>query len=232
MATEHLFKALKATVGNSTDKLILIALADSADAESGQCWPSIGYLMARAECSRTTVKASLARLEAKGFISRQARYGEGGRQRSTLYAIGGQIPTGEGSDSDRGRGQNPTTEPTLDRTSLREPTINNDRDEVFEQFWSAYPRKVAKPAARKAWRQVDPSDYPAIAENIRQRLELRQWRPESDKRFIPHPATYLNQRRWQDDVEDCRTPGEKAMTPQRVEANYDDPFMLEDRRNA
>lgn len=67
----------------------------------------------------------------------------------------------------------------------------------FESFWREYPRKIGKGAAYKAWGKLKPP--------IRDCLSALQWQKKSDQwtkehgQFIPHPATWLNQRRWEDE---------------------------------
>jgi len=65
----------------------------------------------------------------------------------------------------------------------------------FAEFWSVYPRKVAKPGATKAWGALKPDD--ALIDKILADLCRREWE-SADPKFIPHPATYLNNRRWED----------------------------------
>ena len=63
----------------------------------------------------------------------------------------------------------------------------------FDDFWKAYPRKVAKGAAAKAWRSaVKKVDVEAIV------LAVQKYRWPDDPKFIPHPATWLNSERWAD----------------------------------
>lgn len=87
--------------------------------------------------------------------------------------------------------------------STNSTDINTDTKESqpngFESFWSAYPRKVAKPAALKAWSKAKPTDkqIAAILDDVRNRHNSDEWQ-KNDGQFIPHPATYLNQRRWED----------------------------------
>ena len=66
----------------------------------------------------------------------------------------------------------------------------------FEVFWTAYPRKVGKGAARKVWAKLQPSD--AL---VTQMLETLAWQRATwtDPRYIPHPTTWLNQERWTDE---------------------------------
>jgi len=70
----------------------------------------------------------------------------------------------------------------------------------FEIFWSCYPRKVAKVAARVAFARALKS---VTLEKILEAVELQrgseQW-TKNDGKFIPHAATWLNQRRWDDEV--------------------------------
>ena len=70
----------------------------------------------------------------------------------------------------------------------------------FDAFWKAYPRKVAKQAALKAWNKA--TKKPTI-EVILSALEIQkkseQW-TKDDGQFIPHPATWINAGRWDDEV--------------------------------
>lgn len=67
----------------------------------------------------------------------------------------------------------------------------------FAAFWAHYPRKVAKQDAMKAWRKVD-AHHAAIMAGLRRAVDSEQWRKDGGQ-FIPHPATFLNKRRWEDD---------------------------------
>lgn len=65
----------------------------------------------------------------------------------------------------------------------------------FDSFWSAYPRRVGKDAARRAWGKATRR---ATAEVILAAVQVYPFdtaRPQ----FIPHPATWLNGGRWADD---------------------------------
>lgn len=79
--------------------------------------------------------------------------------------------------------------------------------EDFAAFWSAYPRKVGKDAALKAWKKRNGNlSLPAVLKAIAEQRETDQWKKDGGK-FIPHPATWLNQGRWQDDVSTYPTEG-------------------------
>jgi hypothetical protein len=75
----------------------------------------------------------------------------------------------------------------------------------FETFWSSYPRKKAKAAARKAWDKLAPdaATAAAILAAVEQHKRSEQWVRDGGQ-FIPHPATWLNGRRWEDELEPAR----------------------------
>lgn len=83
-------------------------------------------------------------------------------------------------------------------------------DEVkvwFEsEFWPAYPRKTAKPQALKAARRQGKTatDRTAIMECLRRRLTAIQEQFRADGDYRPYPATWINQRPWDDAVETDR----------------------------
>jgi uncharacterized protein YdaU (DUF1376 family) len=68
----------------------------------------------------------------------------------------------------------------------------------FAEFWERYPKKVAKPAAEKAFRSAKLNGHlPEVLADIDARTQGEEWAKQGGK-FIPNPATYLNQRRWED----------------------------------
>ena len=73
------------------------------------------------------------------------------------------------------------------------------KQEAFEKFWAAYPKKVGKEAARKAFAKVKAPVDTLIAAISAQKRST-QWTKENG-RYIPNPATWLNQGRWEDVLE-------------------------------
>jgi len=72
-------------------------------------------------------------------------------------------------------------------------------DVLFEQFWSAYPKKVAKQAAFKTFRNIPKIEatLDKILAGVEKWENSGQWQ---DPQFIPYPATFLNQKRWEDEI--------------------------------
>lgn len=71
--------------------------------------------------------------------------------------------------------------------------------DAFEIFYQAYPRKVGKPHAQKAWlsKVSDDSLLPQVLAAVDLWKKTEGWQ---DPQYIPHPATFLNQERWKDDI--------------------------------
>ena len=68
----------------------------------------------------------------------------------------------------------------------------------FLTFWNAYPRKEAKPKALQSWLKADRPEMDKILATLNRQKQSRQW-TKDDGEFIPLPATYINQERWNDE---------------------------------
>jgi hypothetical protein len=79
--------------------------------------------------------------------------------------------------------------------------------ERFDRFWAAYPRHTAKSLALKSFRRLAVSDtlLDIILSALAIQIRSLQWSRESGA-FIPHPSTWLNQARWNDELEQAPTP--------------------------
>ena len=83
---------------------------------------------------------------------------------------------------------------------------------MFEEFWSQYPRKVAKRVAQKAWNRLALHEQVAVLDTIQNHVEY--WKlKETTLEFIPHPATWLNQGRWEDELDLTPRQKEKPAIP-------------------
>ena len=87
-----------------------------------------------------------------------------------------------------------------------QPVILDNQEEAmwvvvdrFDDFWQMYPRKTDKKKAKSAWNKIKPNDDLAIKiiTNVSNRLATGEWVKGSQ--FIPHPTTYLNGSRWDDE---------------------------------
>lgn len=76
---------------------------------------------------------------------------------------------------------------------------NSARDGAFDRFWSVYPKKVGKEAARKSFAKVKAPVDTLIAA-VEAQKQSTQWTKDNGQ-YIPNPATWLNQGRWEDVLE-------------------------------
>lgn len=81
----------------------------------------------------------------------------------------------------------------------------NEPPPGWEHFWAVYPRKVDKKAALKAWTKLAPDsvliDRIIAAVGIHKTTD--EWNQDGGK-FVPYPASWLNGRRWEDEVKPGR----------------------------
>lgn len=82
--------------------------------------------------------------------------------------------------------------------------IKNDKKDIytvkFASFWAVYPRKVSKQKAEQAFMKLKPDDdlYSKIMDGLEKSKRSAQWTKDGGQ-FIPHAATWLNGRRWEDE---------------------------------
>ena len=135
----------------------------------------------------------------KGFIDRNAAISEA---RSKAGASKGN-KTEQNSSNENKTEQNETNSltNTNTKTETKTKTKTKTTDEAFDRFWDAYPRKVAKPDARKKFDKINPDEelLQTMLESIEKWSRSDQWTKDGGQ-FIPYPATWLNQRRWEDSV--------------------------------
>ena len=79
------------------------------------------------------------------------------------------------------------------------PSESKRKGEEFDQFWSSYPKKVGKQAAKKAFDSVNVPIETLLAAIERQKCSA-QWSRDNGQ-YIPYPATWLNQERWEDELD-------------------------------
>ncbi len=80
----------------------------------------------------------------------------------------------------------------------------------FEQFWAAYPRKTGKGVARKAFaKAMRLTTLDTMLTALKWQRQQEQWVKQGGQ-FIPHPSTWLNQERWDDQPTQVPTLSEKT----------------------
>jgi SOS-response transcriptional repressor LexA len=202
----------------TSEKMVLLVIADHADDGGMNAWPSIATIARKASVSPRQAQRLVKALADSGFLFVEGQAG-GTREmrddrRPNRYTVNlnGVSPmssrTGERGDTGGSRGDThdangvtpmspkPSIEP-----SLIEPPISIAHRQIlaeqFDEFWDVYPRRVGKVAAEKAFRKsadrVDPLEIIAGARRYAED-------PNREPEFTAHPTSWLNAGRWDDEL--------------------------------
>jgi hypothetical protein len=205
------------------DVSVMLALANHAD-DDGVCYPSIPRIAKLSRCRERAVYTVISRLIRRGYLERMAG---GGRGNSNLYIIHTTPkPCSESTVSDDKpcmestvtvnkpcRTNTVSDDKTLHLTTINpapgagEPSENRQREsrrqspgrepDGFEEFWEICPRKEGKGAARKAYALARRREDGATLFSAMK--EYAASRRGEEERYTCHPATWLNQERWNDE---------------------------------
>jgi len=188
--------------------------------QEGYCWAGNQYFADLYGVSKTSISAWIGNLKEAGHITVQMNYKEGSKHILNRYirllgeGIQDNLPPSIRNLTD------PIQENFVDNNTINNTvntTVNNVDD--FDLFWKFYPRKAGKDAARKAWEKLRP-EIPImkmIADNVRERVEKGEWRKDNQS-FILHASTYLNQKRWEDEVVDQKTQTQTRTNPDSMKS--------------
>lgn len=199
-------------------RAILVYMSLASRSGPGGIFPSQQTIADEMGLSERTVRSALADLEELGVIERVRRHSSSRGKASRLpdgYVL---LPNGKqpATVAVTKRKQPATTtqatgkiaqstllieeEPVEEEPDAREARSTSDLDaEAFDRFYAAFPRKVGKQAARKAFmlavkRGADRDVIVAGAERFAADPNL-----PTDRQFIPHPSSWLNAGRWEDE---------------------------------
>ena len=76
----------------------------------------------------------------------------------------------------------------------------NAYSDQYEAFWLEYPEKKAKSKAYETWQKLKGINYAILINAIKLQNEAKHFRGKDGVDYIPHPATWLNQKRWEDEI--------------------------------
>jgi hypothetical protein len=206
---------------------IAVYAALASHSGRGGIHPSHDTLANEARCSERTVRSALDELRALGVVESRRRTARAGRASNsyTLHPNGREVPAPHAATSvevpaadDRGSGttcrqvpaprageEEPLEEEPVKKSPL--PPAGVSRDEVavsgagsFESFYAAYPRHVGRAAAERAFaKAVKVATAEAIIAGAKRFAADPNLPPKEEAQFIPHPASWLNAGRWDDD---------------------------------
>lgn len=206
---------------------VLIALLSFRAKNTDTVWPKRAQLSARCGYNERTISKVTSQLVKLGWLEKE---GQGGYSQSSKYRI--TVPELDTVDSEETVSEldtvtEPETVSTLDTVSTPEtvsepgtptvselgtPTVSGlDRgnkhtieqtSEQFCAFWNAYPRKRDKARAQKSWNKLTDEQRKCAIDDVRKRSKRDPSWLEDNGKFIPHPSSYLNGQRWEDEWTD------------------------------
>ena len=98
------------------------------------------------------------------------------------------------------------------------PPSRGKAEADFDTFWHEYPKKVGKGAAKKAFEKArKKASIETLVTAVRRQKCGSQW-TKDDGQYIPNPATWLNQERWEDEVDGGSNHGTS-------EQRFEDPIL-------
>ena len=185
---------------------------------------------------RSSVMSGLNRLEELGYLARW-RERVSGQLRDAIWIVS----DAKMSEADiQGIASKYTTTPMSEKPTSENPTLENRRQinkkvinkkesikkekykkerkaeetDDFDAFWQAYPKKVGKQAARRAFEKVKDVPLQTILNAIEQQKKMKQWQ-DNNGQFIPHPSTWLNRGSWDDELPGMSNKEESVASAQK-----------------
>ena len=198
-------------------KAICLYLATYMNSKNEVAWPSQATIVGELGISHSSLNKYLNIIEMAGWISRE----RGNSTTSTRYYI--QFPKsveaellgssrGELGSPPQGLGSPPQGLQVVPHTDTNKQLNKqtNNYSVQFEEFWNLYPRKLAKKKAEESFKKaMKVADFKDILGGLKKYLTV--WAGK-EAEFIPHAATWLNQHRWEDEVNPIAKPNGLDLT--------------------
>lgn len=214
---------------------VLAALCHRTDDETHTTFVGQQAIAEMIGSSPEKVLRALKSLEVAGVITRTRRHGAGGYRTSDLIRVNvdtyvtnrlvGDSPSRQNAYQEIRRDlPDDSSAPTWQKVTAEEINqIDQPEDhpvppaspDGFDEFYSIWPRKRAKPAAQKAWAKAVKR---ASADQILSAAIAYRDNPHRpEPHLIPHPATWLNQDRWNDELDGPRGNGRPTPTQRALQ---------------
>ena len=167
--------------------------------KQGYCSATNDYFAQIFDKSRRTISATIASLAETGYIAIEIiRDGSNAVVTRKIWVqANAQKAAEQVSDPIEENFQDIKENNTSNNNNPHTP---KGEDELFDQFWQAYPKRVAQKPARRAWDKlhVDNDLLAKILAALAWQKRTDDWQRDGG-RYIPNPATWLNGGRWEDE---------------------------------
>ena len=221
MSAKYTFLAWDTPIENAPLKLALLQLANNAD-DDGFSYYSISKMAFSCGMSERTFMRKISELEKMKVLTVNRR-----ANRTSLYTLVGDemgvtlchlqesgvtechggvteshlVGDRESHDLNSTPNTNPNICVSPSESDIKKERLAEIKKDGFDSFYSGYPKKVARPAAEKAFKaKTKGMNEEQLFDFVDQiMLNSQTAYKETEKNFIPNPATYLNQERYNDE---------------------------------
>ena len=194
MSFEYMAYAVKQKVKSPISKLVLLMLANYAD-ENGRCYPSQKHLAKICHVSRQSINKYIKDLEQSGLITITKK--SNGLLVHNEYVINKSNVKDVDNASTNVNLADRVCQPALQNTINNTINIYTSN---FEVFWKEVPKKVSKAQSKKIYEKLIKDKVITESELTDKMKEYAEYVKGKDPKYILHPSTWLNQRRWEDDI--------------------------------
>ncbi|WP_085678172.1 MULTISPECIES: Pyocin large subunit-like protein [unclassified Pseudomonas] len=210
---------------HSTDGVLHGYTTDAMDAVIG--WPGFTQAMVDVEWAEIDEAGSLVmpRFDEHNGASAKRRANDSERKRESRKANSVRNSSAGDADKTRTREEKRREEKEQDQKT----SSSGDDSDLFTRFWKLYPRRVGKANAEKAWSKlkVDADLFERMASALAAWAISPDWMKDGGQ-FIPHPATWLNGKRWDDELPQAGNVHQFPPRRQRNGPDFDDTSWADD----
>ena len=198
---------------------------------------TISGLATVAGTGKDQIRSALSELLDVGYLVKEQRHDCGGKFAGNIFVLQEEAPLSGNPTTVYEQtvplsGKPITEKPTTGKPSTENPTLQNkniqsknrntpysppkgddpDLARSFDLFWAKYPKKVKKQKARQLWAKLAPDAAlsAVILDALDRQRRSDQWTRDGG-RYVPDPTTWLNGRRWEDEL----TPPPDKRPPRR-----------------
>ena len=214
---------------SASEKVFFAEITALSD-QCGYCYAGNGYFSELYDTSDRTVQRWVKHLQELGYVAvTNVRDGAAMQRRISPLSDAGHEEAPE-TEADKNVGErhpvsagdkNVAYPPTKMSPTPRQKrrleqyknnnTSNNNTTRAcargFDRFWAAYPRKVGKGAAERNFERIRPDA--ALLDRMLRAIEVQRKSDTWLRGYIPNPATWLNQRRWEDEPDGVAVPAQR-----------------------
>ena len=219
-----------------TTRHVLLTLSLHMNERGGSCFPSVDRLVRETGLGRSTVIRALQSARDNGWLHVQQSSGRFSNRYSAVVPPEDQpsrkttVPEWDGSDpgpshdwtvpdtaANRVTDDDQPCHPSAPTVPERDPSTSMSSSlsssvghQAFEAFWSAYPRRIGKGNAERAFHKAAKKNGAPVILDALQGWCSYWERNGTEMQFIPHPATWLNRCGWLDEIPPDEKPANRA----------------------